>query len=601
MEPLIPQRPSAGQPTTTTPAATPPTIEPLDISFGVEFEFLLIENFPRWQEWESSELKDKVFYGLSQVGDVLKNTRFKCSSCGDDFHMPIGVQPADQSWRPDHSGWNVVADASMQLTERQKALLKENHYDMMGIEVTSRKLFADREQPVPSNDATTTTTTTTTDHQHTISTADEIAAVLGALQQAFNSPAAVVAAQDDDGRSRPPRWLVVNKTCDLHVHVGNDTNGFPLQTAKNLVSLCTAFERVLDGMHPYTRTGGTGLALAALDALDSEPAIRVGADALKQYAVTQHEPYNVGFAEHFIARAWCQRRENSHHPSPPSAPSTPVYPFNKTSTDPVIARAASGLHTAAFLSLIQSAPSLNSLIENLVFGKETTVSLMYLLDWESAAKTIEFRQHAAATTRAETLPWIDFTTSIVRYAHASSADDILRVCTAAANDPTLSLMELLVLLPMKQEHMHYWLDRADGSTHFYDDATARAEVQVAFGDVVGPLRTIALELIDEEKAGYDLTAVRKGVRGKFDAGGYGQFSREFVDVYAQDLDDEVKVKLTIGWEAPEHESDDEERFPPLPAILGVEDIEAIEEETEEGVEEIGGMELTEEPEEIGDI
>jgi hypothetical protein len=593
MEPLTPQHRPARQPTTpTTPAATPPTIgEPLDISFGVEFEFILIENFPRWQEWESSELKDKVFCGLSQVGDVLKNARFKCSSCGDDFHMPIGVQPANQSWRPDHSGWNVVADASMQLTERQKALLKENHYDMMGIEVTSRKLFADREQPVPSNDATTTTTT---DHQHTISTADEIATILGALKQAFNSPEA--AAQD--GR-RPPRWLVVNKTCDLHVHVGNDNKGFPLQTAQNLVSLCTAFERVTDGMHPYTRTGGTGLALAALDALDSEPEIRVGEDALKQYAVTQHEPYNVGFVEHSIARAWCQRRENSHHPSPASVPSMPVYPFNKTSTDPVIARAASGLHTAAFLSLIQSAPSLNSLIENLVCGKETTVSLMYLLEWESAAKTIEFRQHAAATTPAETLPWIDFATAFVRYAHASSADDIRRVCTDAANDPTLSLMELLVLLPMRQQHMHYYLDRAAGSTHFYDDVAARAEVQAAFGNVVGPLRTIALELIDEEKAGYDITAVRKGVRGKFDAGGYGQFSREVIDVYASDLDDEVKVKLTIGWETPAHESDDEEEFPPLPAIPGVEDIEAIEETA--GIEETGGMELTEEPEEIGDI
>jgi len=65
------------------------------------------------------------------------------------------------------------------------------------------------------------------------------------------------------------------------------------------------------------------------------------------------------------------------------------------------------------------------------------------------------------------------------------------------------------------------------------------------------------------------------VRTKFDAGGYGQFSRQFIDVYAPDLDDEVKEKLTIGWEAPVRGSEDEDVLPPFPAIEGVEDIEIL--------------------------
>lgn len=566
MEPLIPQRRSAGQPTTT-PAATPPAIDPIDVSFGVEFEFILIKRFPRWKEWKATGHKDKFFYGLSQVGFVLKNTWFKCSSCDDHFRMPIGVQPANESWRPDHSGWNVVADDSMQLTERQKVLLKENHFDMIGVEVTSRKLFADREQPVPSKDATT-------EHQHTISTADEIKTVLGALKQAFNSPAAAAAAQNG---LQTPRLLVVIKTCDLHVHVGNDTKPFPLQPVKNLVSLCTAFERVIDGMHPYTRAGGTGLALATLDVLDKEPEICVGADALWKYTITAHKPYNVAFAEHLIARAWCQRRNVSDHPSPASLPSKPVYPFDKiSSSNPVLARADTGLHTAAFLELIAGASTIDELGENLVYGKETTVSLMYLLKgWETFAKTIEFRQHAAVTTPAETLPWIDFASAFVNYAHTSSAEDVHAACTHAINTPELSLMDLLVLLPMKQEHLHYYLDRADGREPFYDALSARAEVQAAFGNVFGPLRTVALELIDEEKVGYNLAAVRKGVNDKFEGGGYGQFSRRFIDEYAPDLDDAVKVKLTIGWEAPVRGSEDEDVLPPFPAIEGVEDIEIL--------------------------
>ena len=565
MEPRIPQRRSDGQPTLPTPTSTSPAIDPLDVSFGVEFEFILIEHFPNWEEWQATEHKDKIFYGLSQVGEVLKNTWFKCSSCDDYFRMPIGVQPASSGWRPDNSGWNVVADDSMQLTERQKALLKENHFDMIGVEVTSRKLFADREQPVPSNDATT-------DHQHTISPADEIETILGALKQTFNSPTAVAA---QDGR-RAPRWLAVNKLCDLHVHVGNDIKPFPLQTVKNLVSLCTAFERVIDGMHPYTRTGGTGLALAALDVLDKDPEIRVGVDALKEYAITAHEPYNVAFAEHFIARAWCECRNVSDHPSPASTPSEPVHPYDKTPTNPVLARAVSGFHTAAFLELIAGASTLDELGENFVYSKETTVSLMYLLKgWETFAKTIEFRQHAAVTTAAETLPWIDFATAFVNYAHTSSTEDVRDACMNAINAPDLSLIDLLVLLPMKQEHIYYYLDRADGTLPFYDEDGARAEVQGAFGNTASPLRTIALEVIDEEKEGYDFTAVRKGVRDKFDAGGYGQFSRRFIDAYAPDLDDEVKEKLTIGWEAPVRRAEEEDVLPPFPAIEGVEDIEIL--------------------------
>jgi hypothetical protein len=240
------------------------------------------------------------------------------------------------------------------------------------------------------------------------------------------------------------------------------------------------------------------------------------------------------------------------------------------------------LHTAAFLDVIQDAPHGRDGVLDLdplgflVQGKDTTVSLMYLLKgWYTRASTIEFRQHAAVVTPAETLPWIDFVTALVKFADTSSADQIRDFCMHAANTPTLSLMELLVWLPMNQAHINYHVDRAVGSTHFYDDVTARAGVQAAFGNVAGPLRTIALGLIDEEKAGYDIGSVRKGVRTKFDAGGYGQFSRQFIDVYAPDLDDEVKEKLTIGWEAPVHESEDEEELPEWPAITGVEDIDTI--------------------------
>ena len=104
----------------------------------------------------------------------------------------------------------------------------------------------------------------------------------------------------------------------------------------------------------------------------------------------------------------------------------------------------------------------------------------------------------------------------------------------------------------------------------------RAEVEAAFGGGGdSPLRKVALELIDEREAEYIRVAVGKAVRDKFDAGGYGQFSREFIDVYAADLGEEEKVMLTIGWEAPV--TSPEEEFPELPLIEGVEDIDEPEE------------------------
>ncbi|MCJ1462462.1 hypothetical protein MMC07_001064 [Pseudocyphellaria aurata] len=47
--------------------------------------------------------------------------------------------------------------------------------------------------------------------------------------------------------------LFVNKTCSLHVHVGNETRGFPLHSLKSFASLITVFEDQLISLHPPDR------------------------------------------------------------------------------------------------------------------------------------------------------------------------------------------------------------------------------------------------------------------------------------------------------------------------------------------------------------
>lgn len=78
-------------------------IKPLDITFGVEFEFILIESFPEGEDRLEESNENKIDHGLSQVGNVLRNTQFTCESCGGQFPMSIGVQDAWKDWKPDHS------------------------------------------------------------------------------------------------------------------------------------------------------------------------------------------------------------------------------------------------------------------------------------------------------------------------------------------------------------------------------------------------------------------------------------------------------------------------------------------------------------------
>jgi hypothetical protein len=516
-------------------------VEPLDISFGV------VEHFPTWDEWINKKLGENVLFGLSRIGDVLKTTLFKRGSCSEHFHMPIGIQDANTSWKSDHSQWNVVADESMSLSPHQKADLGEGYFDTIAFEITSRKLSTDRGLPVPLPAGRTTTA-----HQHSIASEEEIKTVLDALHRAFMSPAAAAT----DGRIK--QWLVTNRTCSLHVHVGNNERGFPLQTVKNVMSMHTAFERVIDSMQPKPRIGGTALALAVLDALDREQVDVVRRkDKFRSLPIplTPDDVPNVPLTEFYIARAWCQRR-NIAHPAPPAStpatPVTPTFPSSHTASNTRLAQAVTGLHTAAFLEVIQATPDINALARSFPLP-ENTVSLLYLIErgrGQAAPKTIEFRQHGPVTTAAETLPWINFASSLVRYAHENSVEKVLEVCTRAAEDPTLTLEDFLTLLPMDQDHMFYYLDRVDdpalGSEPLFDHAAARAEAETTFGGDNGALRKVVLELIDEREAEYDHTAVRNTVRDKFNAGGYGQYSREFIDVYSPDLKEEIKVKLAIG-------------------------------------------------------
>jgi hypothetical protein len=266
---------------------------------------------------------------------------------------------------------------------------------------------------------------------------------------------------------------------------------------------------------------------------------------VRRLPITAHRIFNAALTEHFIARAWCQRRDRKNAPPPrglqASRHALPIQPPSQ---------ADFGLHTAAFLEVIQAAPSLESLFSGRDVDKHSTIGLKYLLEGQ-AQKTFEFRGHAAVTAATEALPFVEFVAHIVKYAHESPAALVREICTRAADNPQLELRILLATIGMRGDTINYWLDRVDGRDPFHDHVAARTEVENAFGGGDnGPMRRVALELVEERRVEYDRGDIRKAIRRKFDVGGYGQFSREFIDVYAPDLEEEDKVKLTIGWDAP---------------------------------------------------
>jgi hypothetical protein len=513
----------------------------LNISLGVEFEFIVLEFYgkgpkPTWEERRSTP------YSLSLLTEVIKKPiRFTCSSCGEahDFLLDLNEQTAERAGS-DPNRWNVLCDDSVKLEDLQTADLRTEDCDVFSVELTSRVLFNDIANQ-------TTWSTTNAGHMHTITYQEEITGVLEALHNAFNTPPPV-----DGPHSR--RRLVTNYTCALHVHVGNGSTGFSLQTVKNLLSLCTAFERVIDEMHAVTRIGCSDLDFADLEYFGPDEDSNMAETGSKTPDV-----FNKALTERLIGNAYMTRRNDTQ--TSEIKATRDRYPANVMDSNPVLKQAVSDIHTMAFVGVIQNAPDIKSLREMLSSCSENSVSINHLIAGDGdeviggtrqykRLNTIEFRQHAAVKGAKEALPWIDFVQTLVKYADSTSLKDVTSECERAASDPFLGLPYLFELLHVEQETQHYYLSRFNETIQCSIDA-ARMKVE-SFGPG-DPFRNIPLYLLKDRAEDYALDNVKNAIRKKFEKGGYGQFSRDFIDGYAPLLDKKIKKKLTIGWKPDQKE------------------------------------------------
>jgi hypothetical protein len=198
------------------------------------------------------------------------------------------------------------------------------------------------------------------------------------------------------------RRLLINNTCTLHVHVGNGLAGFTVQTVKNLLSIYTAFERVIDEMHAKSRIGGSALALTPLNEFSDAG---LNTNDMADSGQIFEDVFNRALTERFISNAYVTRRNDNH--TPELKAERERYPVGLMDSDPVLKRAASQFDTMAFVDVIQSAPNIKSLQELLSSCSENSVSITHLIadDGDQIISdmrpykrfnTIEFRQRGSS-------------------------------------------------------------------------------------------------------------------------------------------------------------------------------------------------------------
>ncbi|KAM0795685.1 putative amidoligase enzyme-domain-containing protein [Usnea florida] len=196
--------------------------EPLTLTFGVELEFILTFN---WEDHEvdMAHIFDMCDPHARQIDghyskDYLQymDLRARKESASDDFFHALSGKGFPVSRTPDLNAWNIARDHSI---ETPRSGSDDFGYGYVGIELKSPAL------------------------PYTTESLVEIRRMCRHLET-FH--------------------ILINESCGLHVHVGNERKGFPVETMKNLCILAVTFERELESIHPphrmsnfYTRSIGS--------------------------------------------------------------------------------------------------------------------------------------------------------------------------------------------------------------------------------------------------------------------------------------------------------------------------------------------------------
>ena len=518
-----------------------PEPDPLQITLGIELEFLLaVSTYPEKASfWNYDELlgENAVRYALSQP---LVGT---CAVCGSEhvFDLPVHMTP-----QSNYESWTVKEDESLEISPEERAALAKNEdfFHFYKIEVTSRIL-----RP--------RTNTPATGHLHEIDYVQEIDAVLKRLHDFFTGANSM--------------HIIVNDTCGLHIHVGNEKRGFPLPTVKKILSTYIANERAIDGMHHASRIGGTRLALETL----RKPYSSRSSEELHLLPSVYNGPWSKRMIEtaHTLRRH--RRGYTTHKSCLPNPHGDPPWVYPETHmNDPKIGKAVDSFHVADWLDVIDQAPNLKA-IHKLQGGYgRGTINFRNLGPYESndspssiwaddddddlldRMMTIEFRQHAGTLDAPEIRAWMDVVVSMVKHAHFTTDADYRDLSRNEWLKPDYGSIDLLKTLGCSLDTKRFYRHRLGMTRWSPEPDVGIFAADLSEFDLFPVDRLIAplLELVEWKGRRDRLPAtVQQRIKEKFRLGGYGQWSYEYLaslggeyDLYDPHL--RLMQKLEIGWE-----------------------------------------------------
>lgn len=199
----------------------------MDLTIGIELEFLLgYFRDPRMRDYlahlkANGETHMKI--GAEERKEKNKE-RFKIVQRLQEVGISTNDDIVPPHARIDTTRWSVSSDPTIATTEEEETTLKPMWASGKHMNLTheGRKalIYADVEiksRVLPYN----------------ADSLREIEEVVQTVVTSFN--------------------VTVNYTCGLHVHVGNQTFGFPLQTLKNFTTLVSCFENQFNQFHPRHR------------------------------------------------------------------------------------------------------------------------------------------------------------------------------------------------------------------------------------------------------------------------------------------------------------------------------------------------------------
>jgi len=412
--------------------------EPLDLTFGIELEFFVVYPGDYFPYNEDDDRAVKRIFSLLLEKDIN-----------------IVHDAGDHTYT--HTSWRIKED-ELDLSERENDRVPKGYF-LESVELVSRKF-----------------------HFYDDAWRGEITRVLNIIK---------------DLETQSWRFLTSTKT-GFHVHIGNNDSGFPLQTAKNVYTLATAFERCFDSLHTMPRIKHVDNDYCSPPSkffrkgrfVDRESRSLMG--WLTQIEDAQTFP---DFGKLFILPAPRWQKANSDYDGHSSA-----YNFDN------------------------------------LFANEGRRE-------ENLTRTIEFRQHAGTLQTQDIFPWIKAVVRVVEWAHSIGEKELERLCNGKMYDRSFKIEQLFQVIQLDPLVMEWYVSKLSTSHNRageYQQDVIENELDEDFKPLV--------EVIEGLRYKHsNVVAVLGTIEIKFEHGLYGAWNTSggplfpnLLSIDRTDTDDEVE-------------------------------------------------------------